>query len=816
MVREMGIPTISTTYQLGYGIPKWRNLDDVEKQYLIHVNSPGDTIPVMIKDIVNYYNIKTLVIYYDNSFKLDHKQKSLLFNTKTRFIIRQLEGTTVETYVKMLADMNKAKLNNYFIFGTIDTLNKIIEAANENEMIEKPNKWHFITKEKGKLECKTCKRIEVMFSQPLKSRLHDYELNITLDNIDNINKVDSYFYHDLTRFTLEIIDDRIHEWPQNITFPKCGKHLDKELKQERVSFQFANELAQEVLYGMFGRFVFNSYKMQNNYQEISMRTNKVVISGETNNKNTKISEWEYEGHTGTLIFTAAQEKQENKLKHYKIVTIIQAPFVMKTSVNDTKNEDFYGYCIDLLKEILNHTKEEDKFTYELYVVDKFGTKDESKKWSGMIGELAEKRADIALGPISVMAERETVVDFTVPYYDLVGITILMRKPSVPSHLFKFLTVLETNVWLCILAAYFFTSFLMYLFDRLSPYSYHNNKEKYKDDDEKREFTLKECLWFCMTSLTPQGGGEAPRNLSGRLVAATWWLFGFIIIASYTANLAAFLTVSRLDSPIDSLDDLAKQYKIKYAPQEGTSSATYFERMAGIEEKFYEIWKDMSLNDSLSEEERAKLAVWDYPVSDKYTKIWAQIQEAKPPASWMAGVERVKQEGSTKPNEGFAFIAEATMVKYAVMTNCDLQSVGNEFSRKPLALAVQQASPLKDQLSSAILKLLNQRRLESLKEIWWNKNKEKKDCQDSKKQSDGISINNIGGVFIVIFIGVVLACITLAVEYWYFKGKRDGAKVVAIKEYGNTVRNAHNGTAPIGHMGHGIPAIPAMGPMSIRH
>lgn len=55
-----------------------------------------------------------------------------------------------------------------------------------------------------------------------------------------------------------------------------------------------------------------------------------------------------------------------------------------------------------------------------------------------------------------MAERETVIDFTVPYYDLVGITILMVQPSQPSSLFKFLTVLETNVWLCILAAYFFT------------------------------------------------------------------------------------------------------------------------------------------------------------------------------------------------------------------------------------------------------------------------------------------------------------------------------------------------------------------------
>jgi ionotropic glutamate receptor len=62
---------------------------------------------------------------------------------------------------------------------------------------------------------------------------------------------------------------------------------------------------------------------------------------------------------------------------------------------------------------------------------------------------------------------------------------------------------------------------------------------------------------------------------------------------------------------------------------------------------------MSLNDSLSEEERAKLAVWDYPVSDKYTKIWAQIQEASQPTTWSEGVERVK--GSQKPNEGFAFI-----------------------------------------------------------------------------------------------------------------------------------------------------------------
>ena len=129
-------------------------------------------------------------------------------------------------------------------------------------------------------------------------------------------------------------------------------------------------------------------------------------------------------------------------------------------------------------------------------------------------------------------------------------------------MFKFLTVLEESVWGCIVGAYFVTSVILWIFDRWSPYSYQNNVEIYKDDDEKRHFNLKESLWFCMTTLTPQGGGEVPKNISGRMVAATWWLFAFIIIASYTANLAAFLTVSRLSTQVGSLDDLNSQSRIK--------------------------------------------------------------------------------------------------------------------------------------------------------------------------------------------------------------------------------------------------------------
>lgn len=66
-----------------------------------------------------------------------------------------------------------------------------------------------------------------------------------------------------------------------------------------------------------------------------------------------------------------------------------------------------------------------------------------------------------------------------------------------------------------------------------------------------------------------------------------------------------------------------------------------------------IWKDMSLNDSLSEVERAKLAVWDYPVSDKYTKILQAMTEAKFPTTMDKALDRVRASKSS--SEGFAFI-----------------------------------------------------------------------------------------------------------------------------------------------------------------
>ena len=73
----------------------------------------------------------------------------------------------------------------------------------------------------------------------------------------------------------------------------------------------------------------------------------------------------------------------------------------------------------------------------------------------------------------------------------------------------------------------------------------------------------------------QGSDLTPKSISTRMIAAMWWFFTLIMISSYTANLAAFLTVERMESPIESAEDLAKQTKIKYGCLQSGSTRAFF-------------------------------------------------------------------------------------------------------------------------------------------------------------------------------------------------------------------------------------------------
>ena len=72
---------------------------------------------------------------------------------------------------------------------------------------------------------------------------------------------------------------------------------------------------------------------------------------------------------------------------------------------------------------------------------------------------------MGLGAISVMADRNRVIDYTVPYYDTVGITILMKKVKEKTDIFLFIGVCENEVWVCLFGSLFLTVFLLWAFDR---------------------------------------------------------------------------------------------------------------------------------------------------------------------------------------------------------------------------------------------------------------------------------------------------------------------------------------------------------------
>lgn len=53
-------------------------------------------------------------------------------------------------------------------------------------------------------------------------------------------------------------------------------------------------------------------------------------------------------------------------------------------------------------------------------------------------------------------------------------------------------------------------------------------------------------------------------------------FQFFQVSSYTANLAAFLTLEKMTPPIESVDDLASQRKILYGIVKGGSTEAFFQ------------------------------------------------------------------------------------------------------------------------------------------------------------------------------------------------------------------------------------------------
>uniref|UniRef100_A0A8B9LNQ0 Glutamate receptor n=1 Tax=Astyanax mexicanus TaxID=7994 RepID=A0A8B9LNQ0_ASTMX len=410
--------------------------------------------------------------------------------------------------------------------------------------------------------------------------------------------------------------------------------------------------------GMTGNIQFDSFGRRSNY---TIDVYEMKAGGPR-----KIGYWnEFERFVNIMDQPYSNDSSSVENRTIVVTTIMEAPYVMykKNHMHLEGNDKYEGYCVDLASEIAKHVGI--KYRLSIVMDGKYGARDpETKTWNGMVGELVYGRADIAVAPLTITLVREEVIDFSKPFMSL-GISIMIKKPqkSKPG-VFSFLDPLAYEIWMCIVFAYIGVSVVLFLVSRFSPYEWHlDETDEAKDPqtppDPPNDFGIFNSLWFSLGAFMQQGCDISPRSLSGRIVGGVWWFFTLIIISSYTANLAAFLTVERMVSPIESAEDLAKQTEIAYGTLDSGSTKEFFRR--------------------------SKIAV--------YEKMWSYMKSAEPSVfakTTPDGVARVR-----KSKGKFAFLLESTMNEYIEQRKpCDTMKVGGNLDSKGYGVATPKGSALR--------------------------------------------------------------------------------------------------------------------------
>ncbi|XP_047232955.1 glutamate receptor ionotropic, delta-1 isoform X2 [Girardinichthys multiradiatus] len=422
----------------------------------------------------------------------------------------------------------------------------------------------------------------------------------------------------------------------------------------------------------------------------------------------------------------------------KVVTLLEDPFVMVAENILGQPKRYKGFSIDVLDALAKILG----FKYEIYQVadSKYGSQLPNGSWNGMIGDLINKRADLAVSAITITPERENVVDFSKRYLDY-SVGILLRKPEEKINIFSLFAPFDLAVWACIAAAIPVVGVLIFLLNRLQALrsSSSQNGPPGHLSNGVGSGTLHSAIWIVYGAFVQQGGDGVVGSVALRIVMGSWWLFTLIVCSSYTANLAAYLTVSRMDNAIRSFQDLARQIDVDYGTVRDSAVYDYF-RNKGTnpleqDSTYAELWRTISKNDGM-----------DYSVS-----------------SPSEGIRKARKSP-------YAFLWDMAVLEYAVLTDddCTVTVSGNSMSSKGYGIAMQHGSPYRDLFSQKILELQEKGDLDIMKQKWWPRIGRCELSSHASAHPDGrsLKLHSFAGIFCILAAGLLLACLVAGLEAWW--------------------------------------------------
>ncbi|XP_011193096.2 glutamate receptor ionotropic, kainate 2 [Zeugodacus cucurbitae] len=439
------------------------------------------------------------------------------------------------------------------------------------------------------------------------------------------------------------------------------------------------------------------------------------------------------------------ELDSTKKLVYRVATRLGEPYFMlnpeMVGQNVTGNELYMGYAVDLIDELSKLMNFE--YIFMPVADNSYGKYDkETKQWDGIIGELINNNAHMGICDLTITQARRTVVDFTVPFMQL-GVGILAYNEDEKLELLKFLEPFKDEVWICVIVAIFVISFLFVCSARLADDEWENPHPCNKDPDMlENKWGLFNTFYLTAASIMQAGCDILPKSAPFRTFTATWWIIAVIIPNSYTANLAAFLTSSKMVYDVSDLKSLVEQVDIKFGTIAGGSTYTLF---AESNETVYRMAYNMMNNEDPS----------------VYMKNNTE------------GVNRV-----IKNNGKYMFLMETTSLEYNTERNCKLSMIGEKFGEKHYAIAVPFGAQYRYNLSVNILKLSETGKLFELKDRWW---KGEKNCGDEEEDNEALGFQHVRGIFYTLFLGLFAAYFLGIMEFLLHCHSRASEEKLRFKE-----------------------------------